>query len=67
MLKRAPKQCPWCAKNIETKAIGIEIQGLYDGVAFYLCPYCDQRVSRRGNRITEGEAHLFTRQDIFTK
>lgn len=38
--------CPHCTIPLGPEVIGIEIRGLYDGVLFWLCPYCTHRWHR---------------------
>jgi len=66
-----PRKCPHCgAKLIKPggflKTIGVEIQGMYDGVAYWLCPDCRGAWSRRGTPLTREQVRALKREDIFT-
>mgnify|MGYP001320335051 CR=1 FL=1 len=65
------KHCPWCRKALLNKGyattIGVEIQGLYDGVAYFMCPFCEGAWSRQGTKLTKQETCSLTVKEIFTK
>lgn len=42
-----PYQCPHCQADLRydgdySRAIGIEIRGVYDGALYWRCPYCQK-------------------------
>lgn len=47
-------QCPKCGANLDyevdgvaySHAFGVQIRGVYDGVLFWQCPFCDGRWHR---------------------
>lgn len=49
-----PEPCPKCGVDLAyevdgysyTRRIGVEVQGVYDGVLYWLCPFCDHRWNR---------------------
>jgi len=58
-LKQPHEECPICLTDLRGAVIpntdppeyyshlrGIEIRGVYDGVLFWECPYCDARIHR---------------------
>ena len=32
--------CPGCQATLQGRAIGVEVQGVYDGVLYWACPDC---------------------------
>lgn len=69
---RSPLNCPHCNADLRDPQgppfkleIGIEIRGLYDGVAYYQCPECKGAFSRKGTPMTEDQVKNIGRDDIF--
>lgn len=65
--------CPHCNYDLRDPKgppfkleIGIEIFGLYDGLAYHKCPNCGGCWSRKGTPLTEEQVKSISRDDIFT-
>ena len=69
---KQPHNCPHCNSDLRDREngppfkreIGIEVRGLYDGVAYFSCPDCGGKFSRKGTPL-QNNCNL-TRKDIFT-
>jgi Zn-finger nucleic acid-binding protein len=66
--------CPLCGANLVyevegktySRCIGVEIQGVYDGMLFYQCPDCDGRWHRfpEGDPLHERARKYVDRVDV---
>lgn len=71
---REPINCSHCDANWRDeengppfkREIGIEVRGLYDGVAYWKCPDCGKATSRRGKALSSNDVENPTR-DIILK
>ena len=64
--------CPHCSFDLRSEqgppfsvAIGVEVRGLYDGVAYYECPSCSGNWSRKGTPLSKKQALSMRNTDIF--
>ena len=64
--------CPHCNADLRDpkgppfkREMGIQIRGLYDGVAYYQCPECQGAFSRKGTPMTPEQAKNIDRDEIF--
>ena len=69
---RGLTNCPHCNADLRDpdgppfkREIGIEIQDLYDGIAFYRCPDCQGGFSRSGKALSASELDNLSREIIF--
>jgi len=46
------EDCPHCEADVGTRKIGVEVQGVYDGVLFWRCADCNKAF----HRFPEGHA-----------
>jgi hypothetical protein len=67
-------ECPHCHMDLRDPdgppfklEMGVEIRGLYDGVAFQQCPKCEGAWTRKGTPLTRSEVLSLNRDEIFTK
>jgi len=66
--------CPHCNADLRDlengppfmRSIGVEIRGLYDGVAYNQCPDCKGNWSRKGTPLSKDQAQNISRDEIFT-